>query len=70
VPVRLVKHGAYFDFMIAWRRAEPTDPEWRTFTKLLGDEITASRTLLELLSTGRARGRKKYHALHRPIVLK
>jgi hypothetical protein len=70
VPVRLVKHGAYFDFMIAWRRAKPSEPEWTAFTKLLGEEINASRAMLDLLSTGRSRSRTKYHVLHRPMVLK
>jgi len=70
IPVRLVKHGTYFDFMIAWRAAEPKKNEWQAFTMLLGDEINASRAMLELLKTNRLSSRKKYHIFHKPLLFK
>jgi hypothetical protein len=68
IPVRLVKHGAYFDFMIAWRAAEPTTNEWRAFVTLLSEEISASRAMLELLKTNRLPSRKKYHIFHKSLL--
>lgn len=70
IPARLVKHGAYFDFMVAWRRAAPNDGEWQAFTELLGEEITASRSMLDLLITNRSTQRKRYHIFRRRVVLK
>jgi hypothetical protein len=70
IPGRLVKHGAYFDFMVAWSAAKPTNREWLAFTVLLADEVKAARTMQELLKTNRLLRRKKYHILHRPLVLK
>jgi hypothetical protein len=70
IPVRLVKHGAYFDFMIAWRAAEPTTNEWRAFVTLLSEEISAFRAMLELLKTNRLPSRKKYHIFHKPLLFK
>lgn len=30
LPARLVRHGAYFDFMAVWEKADPAGPKWRT----------------------------------------
>jgi hypothetical protein len=70
IPVRLVKHGAYFNFMIAGRAAEPTTNEWRAFVTLLSEEISASRAMLELLKTNRLPSRKKDHIFHKPLLFK
>ena len=70
IPVRLVKHGAYFDFMATWCDAEPTRTEWKDFCELVEEEITASRKLQLLLKTSRLSSRTKYSILHRPLVLK
>jgi hypothetical protein len=70
IPGRLVKHGAYFDFMATWADAEPTEIEWREFCRIVKEEINASRTMQELLKTSRSGARKKYHILHCPLVLK
>lgn len=70
IPGRLVKHGAYFDFMIAWRAAKPSSREWLAFIALLGDELKTSRAMQDLLRTNRLPGRKKYHIIHRPLALK
>ena len=70
IPTHLVKHGAYFDFMVAWTAATPNSGEWRGFTALLGEELDASRATLDLLKTNRSARRKKYDILHRPLLLK
>lgn len=69
VPVRLMKHGAYFDFMTTWRAGEPTKSEWGRFCDILGQEVTASRDLHSILRTNRSAGRSKYHTFHRPLLL-
>lgn len=70
IPVRLVKHGAYFDFMVTWRAGKPTKAEWNAFRELIVEEVKASRKLQDLLRTNRSATRTKYHILHRPLVLK
>lgn len=69
VPGRLLRHGAYFDFMMVWWSQNPSEAEWKDSIAILRDEISASRTLQELLSDSRLRSRKKYWALHRPLNL-
>lgn len=70
VPARLVRHGAYFDFMASWCGPDPTEREWSDLVGIVHNEIDASRTLQSLLS-GRAKGGgKKFRLLHRPIILK
>ena len=69
IPARLVKHGAYFDFMATWRAAKPTRAEWRDFCALVTEEIKASRKMQELLRTNRSAKRTKYAILHRPLRL-
>ena len=70
LPGRLIRHGAYFDFMMVWASQEATDEEWTELVELLKDEINASRSLATLLSENRSRGRKKFRLLHRPLRLK
>src|SRR6266536_223656 len=59
IPVRLVKHGAHFDFMATWRAARPTKAEWSDFCALVVEEIKASRAMQDLLRTHRSAKRKK-----------
>src|SRR5205823_863741 len=70
IPGRLVKHGAYFDFMVTWCASKPTKAESKAFCRLIIDEVKASRRLQDLLTTNRSAKRQKYHVLHRPLVLK
>jgi hypothetical protein len=67
LPGRLIRHGAYFDFMMVWSSQEPTNDEWSELVELLKDEVQASRTLQALLTENRTRGRKKFRLLHRPL---
>jgi hypothetical protein len=69
LPGRLIRHGAYFDFMAAWGSEKPTASEWAEIVDVLRDEITASRTLHALLSDSRSKTRKKFRLLHRPLRL-
>jgi hypothetical protein len=70
LPGRLIRHGAYFDFMVSWRGAEPEPDEWKVFCELVGNELLASRKLQELLTTNRSASRKLITALHRPLVVR
>ncbi len=67
IPGRLFKHGAYFDFMATWEGAEPNSVEWNNFCALVRDEIEASRSMQELLTTSRSADRKKFQVIHRPL---
>jgi hypothetical protein len=70
IPGRLVRHGAYFDFMVTWCATKPTKQEWKTFCELLAQEIQYSRDMQVLLQTSRSSRRTKYTILHRPLVLR
>lgn len=58
----------------AWQIADfhlvPSSRKWLAFRALLADEAKASHAIQELLQTNRLLRRKKYHILHRPLVLK
>ncbi len=68
LPPRLVRHGAYFDFMMVFDQFELTDSEWSELISIVKQEIKASRALQQLL-IDRTKGRKKYRTLHRPLRL-
>ncbi len=68
IPARLVRHGAYFDFMGVWNDEKATKAEWTQFVHVVLDEIRASRTLQDLL-TNRTKKRSRYKMLHRPLIL-
>ena len=69
IPPRLIRHGAYFDFMAAWIACEPTTNEWKSFSSLLNMELQASRDLQKLLLTGRSCDRQRYRLLRRSLEL-
>ncbi len=69
LPGRLIRHGAYFDFMMVWGGEEPTKEELSSLVRVLKDEIQASRTLHGLLTDSRSKKRKKFSLLHRPLQL-
>jgi hypothetical protein len=70
LPGRLIRHGAYFDFMTVWSSQEGTSQEWSELIELLKEEVEASRILQSILTETRSRGRKKFRLLHRPLRLK
>ena len=69
VPTRLVKHGAYFDFMATWSTVSPDEAAWKVFISMLGEEVRASRALQALLTNRRTVDHKRYHLLRRQLVL-
>jgi len=69
LPGRLIRHGAYFDFMMVWQENEPSKTEWSELSLLVVEEVKASRLLQILLTENRVRGRKRFHLLHRPLRL-
>jgi hypothetical protein len=69
LPGRLIRHGAYFDFMMVWQENEPSKTEWSELSLLVVEEVKASRLLQALLTENRVRGRKRFHLLHRPLRL-
>ena len=69
LPVRLVKHGAHFDFMVTWSRRDTVGADFSRFVDLLAEEVSASRQLQDLLSTNRSSSRKTRYLLHRPLKL-
>ena len=69
LPGRLIRHGAYFDFMLSWGAAEARPEEWARFCELVGKEVEASRRLQELLTESRSTTRKKITILHRPLLV-
>jgi hypothetical protein len=70
LPGRLLRHGAYFDFMISWRGIEPTYLEMDWLINLIVEEVESSRNLDEILFNSRNPNREKYTLLHRPLILK
>jgi hypothetical protein len=68
VPTRLVRHGAYFDFMAVWEDAAASKAEWEELLDVLTEEVRASRLLQELLSGGK--GHKPFRLLHRPLLFR
>lgn len=68
LPPRLVRHGAYFDFMAVLEGRELSVPETARIAAILRQEIDASRKLQGLLSD-RSASKKTFRVLHRPLVL-
>lgn len=69
LPGRLIRHGVYFDFMMAWSSDKPTTTEWSMVVDVIKKELAASRDLYAILSDTRSKKRPKYWLLHRPLVL-
>jgi hypothetical protein len=68
LPARLVRHGAYFDYMAVFDGKDLTPEERTGLSSILQDEVVASRALQSLL-TDRTAGRRRYRILHRPLRL-
>ncbi len=69
MPWRLLKHGAYFDFMMIQRDLTPTQREWELLTDTLTSEVQASRELQRLLSRS-GRSSQNAQLIHRKLVVK
>lgn len=68
LPGRLFRHGAHFDFMLSWQGFVPLDYEWDALTEIISKEISASEQLEEMFFNSRNKNRKKYFALHKPLI--
>lgn len=69
LPGRLFRHGVQFDFMLTWRKLEPSEEELDTLVSLLYAEVRASRLLEDIIYNTRGRNRAHYTVLHKPLVL-
>ena len=69
LPGRLFRHGQHFDFMLSWRTLQPDNKELKTLIEFIVDEVTASRTLDEIIFNSRSKDRTKFTSLHRPLRL-
>lgn len=69
LPGRLVRHGAYFDFMLSWVSLVPSQHELQNLLSIMLDEVEASRKLEEILYNSRNPNRQRYTVLHRPLRL-
>ena len=67
VPRRLFRHGAYFDFMAAWKEEKSSDEEWVGLIDVLRQEIEASRQIERLVS--QQPPCPKYSLVHRRLIL-
>ena len=69
LPGRLFRHGQHFDFMLSWKKLVADKKEFKTLIEIINDEITASRTLEEIIFNSRSRKRVRFTALHKPLRL-
>lgn len=66
LPGRLIRHGAYFDFMAVWADEQPDKREWEALIDVLVKEVRSSRDLESLLSHG-SQHQKRVTVLHRNL---
>lgn len=67
IPRRLIRHGAYFDFLVTWQTTDARPKVLAQFCDLLIDEVRASRHLQNLLSNRRSAQETKHTIFHRPL---
>ncbi len=67
VPRRLIRHGAYFDFLVVWQGKDARRKVLPQFCELLIEEVRASRQLQHLLSNRRSAHETKHAVFHRPL---
>lgn len=70
LPGRLFRHGQHFDFMLSWKSFEGEKSEWDSLIEILKSEYEASLILDEIIFNSRAKDRKKFTSLHKPLKLK
>ncbi len=69
LPGRLYRHGMFFDFMMSFESFHPTETEMVRFTRVIHEEIEASRKLEKIIYESRKKDRDKYTLLHRKLEL-
>jgi hypothetical protein len=70
LPGRLFRHGAAFDFMQSFSGFEPTDEEWKSFIKILWQEVENSRLLREVIFNSRSKRRKAFASFAKELHFK
>ena len=68
LPPRLVRHGAYFDFMVVHDGDSPSESEWIELCDILTAEVRASREIQKVLD--RLGPVERIRVLHRPLIIK
>lgn len=68
-PPRLLKHGAYFDFMLIQSGIAPSQQEWPYLIDTLTAEVRASRDLQAMLARTLTSGLSP-KLIHRQLLLK
>jgi hypothetical protein len=69
LPLRAIRHGAYFDFMMYWASPEATTSEMDALVRVLCEEIEASRKLEGLLAKGEAKSDTKVWMFRRQLSI-
>lgn len=69
LPGRLYRHGTQFDFMISFRKYEPTVKELEAFRDVLLEEVRASQALEKMIYESRRRDRDHHTLFHRRLTL-
>jgi len=69
LPSRLIRHGAYFDFMVALQTEFPSRYEQGAIDELILAEIIASQNL-QLLFKQKKAEKHKFVILHKQLMLK
>jgi len=67
IPLRLFRHGAHFDFMLAWKGERPENDEQQHFESIMIEEVAASRLLQQFVESNRAAG--KFSTVRRKLLL-
>jgi hypothetical protein len=69
LPGRLYRHGTQFDFMISFRKYEPSPKELEAFRDVLLEEVRASQKLENMIYESRRRDRDHHTLFHRRLTL-
>jgi hypothetical protein len=69
LPGRLYRHGTQFDFMVSFRKYEPSDAELEGFQKVLTTEVEASQALEKMIYESRKKARPHHTLFHRRLDL-
>lgn len=67
VPVRLFRHGAFFDFMATWKSQEPSKGEFQRLVGILEEEVTISRTIEGFVGPKGSKTKKRYSVIRRKL---
>ncbi len=69
LPVRVLKHGANFDFIVAWEGPEPKGVTRERLGAIIVAEVDASRVLTSLVLKSGVAAMGPVRMIHRPLTL-